>query len=114
MKNAILTFLCMILASSLLLASCDVSDIPDDVSENVSVSSEDSFGPSSEEESIDDSSEESSEEPSEEESEEPSEEISLPSDASELYLYAMSVIENSASYTAKTESTYDGTNPLMV
>ena len=107
MKNAILTFLCMILASSLLLASCDVSDIPDDVSENVSVSSEDSFGPSSEEESIDDSSEESSEEPSEEESEEPSEEISLPSDASELYLYAMSVIENSASYTAKTESTYD-------
>ena len=107
MRNAILTFLCVLLISTLLFASCGTTDIPDDGSETVSVSCEDSFGPSSEEESIGDSSEEEPEESSEEESEEPSEEISLPSDASELYLYAMSAIENSASYTAKTESTYD-------
>lgn len=110
MKKAFLLFLLII---SILLFGCSTFVTPDESSlpAEESVLSEEPSVVSAAEESSFESSEESSEtsigEESEEESEEPSEEISLPTDASELYLYAMSVIENSVNYTSSTESTFD-------
>lgn len=99
------TYLAFLLIISLLLASCtsptenENSTLPAESSEEAAVSADESS-----EESSNIVSEEISEES--EESEE-SKEIILPEEPAELYMYAMSLIENSVSSTMKTEATYD-------
>ena len=104
MKKILILFM---LAISVLLASCASSEDAESGENSPGAASAIMSEEESSEEVSEPSEEPSEEESEDEESEEPSEAPVIPDDASELYVYAMKLIEESESYTSMTEATYD-------